>query len=227
MMFIGIDDTDTLESRGTGHLARLIASSFSEYFNVHGVTRHQLLLDPRVPYTKKNSSAAILLEDAQAEPTKIAEVVQDIMLANLNIGSDPGLCVAQDVPMVVEEFGRKAKAHLISQEEAHELAAAQGLILRGLAGTGRGVIGALAAVGLAATGEDGRYVQVGRIREINGLLPIDVLLQSGLDHIQSITGEEVLDGLVEVTKLRPARREGKPVAVVEWSGEHWQPIKMD
>jgi tRNA(Ile2) C34 agmatinyltransferase TiaS len=227
MMFIGIDDTDTLESRGTGHLARLIATAMSENFNVHGVTRHQLLLDPRVPYTKRNSSAAILLDDAQAEPAQIAEVVQDIILANLNVGSDPGFCVAKDVPKVVEEFGRKAKAHLVEKREAHDLAAAQGLILREVAGDGGGVIGALAAVGLAAMGEDGRYVQIGRIREMSGLLPVEVLLQSGLSHIQSTDGEPVLDGLVEATKLRPARRGRKPVVFVEWSGEHWLPIKID
>mgnify|MGYP000273024857 CR=1 FL=1 len=58
MLFIGLDDTDNLESRGTGHLARQIAATLSADYSVLGVTRHQLLLDPRVPCTKNNSSAA-------------------------------------------------------------------------------------------------------------------------------------------------------------------------
>ena len=62
MIFIGLDDTDTLESRGTGHLARQIAAALAADYAVLGVVRHQLLRDPRVPCTKNNSSAAILLD---------------------------------------------------------------------------------------------------------------------------------------------------------------------
>ena len=62
MVFIGLDDTDTLESRGTGHLARQVAAVLSSDCFVLGVTRHQLLLDSRVPYTAKNSSAAVVLD---------------------------------------------------------------------------------------------------------------------------------------------------------------------
>ena len=70
MIFIGLDDTDTLESRGTGHLARQIAAALAADYAVLGVVRHQLLRDPRVPCTKNNSSAAILLDgdDGKAGP---------------------------------------------------------------------------------------------------------------------------------------------------------------
>jgi len=61
MLFIGLDDTDTLESRGTGRLARRIAAALAADYSVLGVTRHQLLVDPRVPCTRNNSSAAIAL----------------------------------------------------------------------------------------------------------------------------------------------------------------------
>ena len=60
-IFIGLDDTDNKESRGTGHLARVIAENLAEQYEVVGVTRHQLLFDPRVPYTAKNSCAAVIL----------------------------------------------------------------------------------------------------------------------------------------------------------------------
>ena len=61
MLFIGLDDTDTLESRGTGHLARQIAAALASDHTLLGVTRHQLLVDPRVPCTRNNSCAAIVL----------------------------------------------------------------------------------------------------------------------------------------------------------------------
>jgi hypothetical protein len=33
--------------------------------------------------------------------------------------------------------------------------------------------------------------------------------------------------MLMVDKLRPARRGGQPVAVVNWDGDHWQPVKLD
>jgi hypothetical protein len=51
MLFIGLDDTDNLESRGTGYLARRIAAVLAADYALLGVTRHQLLVDPRVPCT--------------------------------------------------------------------------------------------------------------------------------------------------------------------------------
>ena len=66
MIYIGLDDTDVLESRGTGHLAREIARSLKADYDVQGVTRHQLLVDPRVPCTKNNSCAAIHLNGASS-----------------------------------------------------------------------------------------------------------------------------------------------------------------
>ena len=55
MYLIGMDDTDNLESRGTGHMARQVAVTLEADHVILGVIRHQLLVDPRVPYTKRNS----------------------------------------------------------------------------------------------------------------------------------------------------------------------------
>ena len=63
-ILVGIDDTDNLDSRGTGRLARDIAAELEGEFKVLAVTRHQLLVDPRIPYTSHNSSAAIHLESS-------------------------------------------------------------------------------------------------------------------------------------------------------------------
>jgi tRNA(Ile2) C34 agmatinyltransferase TiaS len=228
MVYIGLDDTDTLESRGTGHLARQIAATLAEDYAVLGVTRHQLLVDPRVPCTKKNSCAAIALDvDGGLGPTVLLERVRELMLADFQPGSDPGLCVAFTVPASIVEFGRLAQRELVTQEEARALVAGYGVQLVGLGGDEGGVIGALAAVGLAATGDDGRYVQVGRSRELDGLQSVQAVLAAGVAAIRTRDGVPVTEGLVCVDKLRPARRGGRPVAVVEWAGEHWQPVKLD
>jgi tRNA(Ile2) C34 agmatinyltransferase TiaS len=228
MVYIGLDDTDTLESRGTGHLARQIAATLAEDYAVLGVTRHQLLVDPRVPCTKKNSCAAIALDvDGGPAPTVLLERVRALMLADFQPGSDPGLCVAFTAPAAIVEFGRLAQRELVTQEEARALAAGYAVQLVGLGGDEGGVIGALAAVGLAATGDDGRYVQVGRSRELDGLQSVQAVLAAGVAAVRTRDGVPVTEGLVCVDKLRPARRGGRPVAVVEWVGEHWQPVKLD
>jgi len=228
MLFIGLDDTDTLDSRGTGHLARQIAATLATDYSLLGVSRHQLLVDPRVPCTRNNSCAAISLDlngDLAIGP--LVERVRTLMLASFEPGSDPGLCVARSVPAAISEFGHRAQCELVSQDEARGLASVHGLPLLALGGDGGGIIGALAAVGLAATGEDGRYVLVGRSRELSGLQPISALLAAGIVAVQTAEGQPVTEGLVQTDKLRPARRGGQPVAVVEWAGDHWLPLKLD
>src|SRR5688572_26912001 len=106
MLYIGIDDTDVLDSRGTGQLARLIAEDLSADFAIAGIVRHQLLFDSRIPYTAKNSSASILIEANEAAMDSLFERVRDLMLANFVVGSDPGLAIAAAVHIDVMAFGK-------------------------------------------------------------------------------------------------------------------------
>jgi tRNA(Ile2) C34 agmatinyltransferase TiaS len=228
LFFIGMDDTDNLESRGTGHLARQVASYLSADYEVLGVVRHQLLFDKRVPYTKHNSSATIVLKsDGGVNLQAVFQQVKQIMLADFQPGSDPGLCVAASIPAAITEFGKRAKVDLVTQAEARHLAAHHGILLEGLGGTEGGVIGALSGVGLAASGDDGRYVLVGSLRELTGLQSIEAVLSAGVDHLQTQEGQTVTQGMIMTSKLRPARRGGRPVAVVQWDEDHWLPLKLD
>jgi hypothetical protein len=114
----------------------------------------------------------------------------------------------------------------VHQREARALAFASDIALLGLGGDESGVIGALAAVGLVASENDGRYVLVGRSRELHGLQQVSALLAAGIFDVQTAEGERVVRGLVQTDKLRPARRGGRPVAVVQWAGDHWLPLKL-
>ncbi len=224
---IGIDDTDNTESRGTGHLARIMAAALSQDFSVHGVTRHQLLEDERVPKTAKNSCAAVLFEGDPYPLEEIAIVARKVMLDDFQPGSDPGLCVVSAVPPEVVAFGQRARREFLSQDEPRELATVHGLYLEGLGGDEGGVIGALAAVGLAADGNDGRYVQVGSIRDLEGLQPVEAVLAAGISKILTAEGRPVTDGSVLADKLRPARRNGSPLLFVKRQENHWLPLKLD
>jgi hypothetical protein len=235
-MYIGLDDTDTIESRGTGHLARHIAADLSPDYIVLGVTRHQLLLDPRVPCTAKNSSAAIVLGlDGLPSLDTLMTRIRELVETHHSPGSDPGLCIADRIPQDVARFGQRVKREVVTQEEAWALAGAHNIRLVGLGGSSDGVIGALAAVGLAASGEDGRYVLVGRSRHLNGLQPVTTVLAAGIAEVRTADGCPVTDGLILTDKLRPARRGARPVAIVErcpepardYTVDYWRPLKLD
>jgi tRNA(Ile2) C34 agmatinyltransferase TiaS len=225
--FIGLDDTDNHESRGTGHLARLVAKALAQDFQVHGVVRHQLLDDERVPKTEKNSCAAVLFEGELQPLDEIAYYGRKLILDDYNPGSDPGLCVASAIPTEVITYGQRARKEFLYQQEARQLAAKYGILLEGLGGDEGGVIGALAAVGLAASGSDGRYVLVGSIRELEGLHTIADVLASGIVSVRTLDGETITDGMVLADKMRPARREGQPILFVERQQDYWLPLKLD
>jgi tRNA(Ile2) C34 agmatinyltransferase TiaS len=228
-IYIGMDDTDNLESRGTGWLARAIAQDLSGDYAVTGVTRHQLLVDPRIPYTSHNSSAAIGLDEPETiDLTDLFERVKTLMLAGFVYGSDPGLCVATGAAaQMLFEFGQRAQRDVVTQAEARTLAETHDILFAGLGGSQDGVIGALAAVGLAACGEDGRYLLVGRSREVAGLQEISAVLGTGISAVMTLNGQPVSHGLVLADKLRPARRGAQPVLYVEWQEDHWQPVKLN
>jgi hypothetical protein len=228
MIIIGMDDTDTAQSRGTGALARQVAADLAASYTVLGVIRQQLLRDPRVPCTKNNSSKAILLDGGDdINLNALAAHVRELMLADYVPGSDPGLCVARSVPAEVVEFGVRTQRELLTQAEARELAARHGIHLEGLGGDEMGVIGALAAVGLTAGGDAGRYIQVGRVRSLAGSQPVESVLAAGVAAVQTPEGHPVVTGIVQTDGLRPARRGGRSVAVVRQEGDEWLPLKLD
>jgi tRNA(Ile2) C34 agmatinyltransferase TiaS len=228
ILYIGLDDTDIIGTPGTGHLARTIAGQLSNRFPLLGVTRHQLLIDPRVPCTKKNSSAGIIFEvPADFAVGSLYDELTRFVINSSAEGSDPGLCMTTSVHDDVIDFGYKVKKKIVTQDEALHLAGKNGILLSGLGGNEDGVIGALSAVGLAASGNDGRYVMVGKSRDLQGLQPITAVLDAGISSVCSEDGTIIQDGYIQTDQLRPARRNGRPVAVVQWTGSYWMPLKLD
>lgn len=217
MILIGLDDTDTLDSPGTNQLAKAIVRALSDHWTCVRIVRHQLLVDPRVPFTSKNGSASIsLLARSTACRDTLVQQCQSVMQEWYQVGSDPGLCVSDHVPAAVMEFGRKCCTQLVDQAEAFAIAATHGLFLKGLGGTNGGVIGALAAIGLAATGDNGRVVLHGEWPDdLSGIVPAERIRQRGIDILDEHTGRPADADLIDVGKhLRPNRRAGRTVLFV-------------
>jgi tRNA(Ile2) C34 agmatinyltransferase TiaS len=235
VILVGIDDTDDLDSPGTNQLARHIVHELEPCWSARMITRHQLLDDPRVPCTKRNGCVAINFEISTARSQEeLVAAIHALMLPWCAGSSDPGLCVvAGEIPAEVMEFGRRCQRELVTQHDARELAAKHGIQLSGLGGTEDGVIGALAAVGLAATRDDGRVIYLGDSRvdhfDISGVYPVSRLSEFGVDEVRQLEGHElVTTGTVALGKrLRPSFRQGKVVLFVsptthagtDWSAE--------
>jgi hypothetical protein len=122
----------------------------------------------------------------------------------------------------------------VSKDEARRLAARCGVYLEGLGGTEDGVIGALAAVGLAAAGDDGRVVQIGSWPdELDGPQEVATLATRGVEVRCLDTGTPVSRGVVDVGKhLRPSYRNHRIVLFARRAAEatrgsgRWQAVRL-
>lgn len=239
MILVGLDDTDIVDHPGTNQLARHIAYSLDGDFHCRMIVRHQLFFDPRVPYTSKNGSASIWLEPRGSMPlAMLVHRLRTLIVDWAPAGSDPGVCVAEEVHDEIVYYGRRCQRELITQDEARSIAARYGIHLEGLGGTEGGVIGALAAVGLAATRDGGRIVHVSPTRQdyylVTGRISIVDLAQHGIEEVLNRqTDERLTAGEVQLGKrLRPNLRQGRIVLYVEpasdpWStGPCWQAVKV-
>ncbi|HYL01834.1 MAG TPA: hypothetical protein VEU54_00300 [Steroidobacteraceae bacterium] len=221
-ILIGIDDTDDLESRGTGFHARELGRLIEQagLGTCSGVSRHQLLFDRRIPYTSHNSSLCLDLTADPASGAALHMHCRAYLLASSARDADVGLCIVawQDVDHAVEEFGRRAKREILTQDEATGLSRDRNILLEGLTGDRGGVIGALAAAGLRRTDRDGRFVWRRGVRELSGVVTAGELLAStGIDEIRSLSGTAVGSGdAINVEPWpRPVLIDGRAVLLVE------------
>src|SRR4051812_25942811 len=125
MILVGIDDTDMPETPGTNQLARALVADVADQFRCERIVRHQLLDDPRVPYTSKNGSASILLEPRGEFHGELRDLIASLRARMLDWyvpGSDPGLCVTTSVPAAITDFGLRCQRDLVTRGEAEQLA---------------------------------------------------------------------------------------------------------
>jgi tRNA(Ile2) C34 agmatinyltransferase TiaS len=225
MLLIGIDDTDNLESRGTGYRARTLARALHDerLACVVGVTRHQLLVDDAIPYTSHNSSACLAIETNGAPQETIFEFCRRFLQQEAADGSDVGLSLCnKDQAARVHSYGHTCKTQVSTMDAAWNEARAAGIALAGLTGTHQGIIGALAALGLHSDGNDGRYIWVDRIRELTGetLRIAELIAETGIEQLALLDGRQITEADARVMLgpwPRPVRLNGRAVLLVERS----------
>jgi len=161
-VFIAIDDTDSLGTPGTGHHAEALRQKIEAagFGTTRYITRHQLYVHEDVPYTSHNSAMCFEAELNGGRLEQVITLAQEHLLEVSEVGSDPGLCVAVldqvQGPERLIAFGMQAKSGLVTKAMAYALAESTKVHLSEHGGTGGGIIGAIAGVGLRLNGHDGR-----------------------------------------------------------------------
>jgi len=154
-LHIGIDDTDSIKGGCTTYIAallveRLRVGKFLDYPNL-------IRLNPNVPWkTRGNAALSLRIRiDEELIDEAIEEVIETVEDASqLDCPrTDPGVVfLAGDVPREFTSFARRTVQDVVSKKEALDLIRHFGAEAVGFKG-GRGIIGALAAVGETLNGD--------------------------------------------------------------------------
>jgi len=226
-LLIGIDDTDDNCSKGTGYFSRKLGCYLEENMlgRVLGISRHQLCTNNRINYTTNNSSACIEICIC-VEASKLIEGIRNYTKEHTSKKANPGFCVIDmtNVPKSLLDFGLKSKTKIVSVNEAYKIAAEHNIHLEGIKQGASGIIGALAAVGLRATGNDGRmiWVQGREISEMQGVFVAgEIYSTTRVDSIKTLEGFKIpVNATIELNKsARPVIKENTITLFVEECNE--------
>jgi len=226
-LIICMDDTDNLESKGTGWLVEDACREMTTmgWGRYSMISRHQLFVHPDIPYTSHNSSM-VFTADTDVPSDTYANFLSAYLEKNSAPGSDPGLCIVQEPTNGTREalisFGRRAKKEVLTKDEAYALANTLGVHLSEHGGTGGGVIGALAGIGLRLWGNDGRFrgwFHLGREGEI--VTADRILAFDAVETIRTPGGETVQDDapIALCEQLKTICMDGRSTLLVHPAGD--------
>ncbi len=222
---IGIDDTDSAESGGTGGLVRALAAQARAEGagEPEGVTRHALWTSDKVSATERNHCYALVLRSDRSV-LEIEDFVVEFARAEAERDADPGVAILSrhsDMPHILA-FGRRSQQELMRLDWAQTFSTEANVALRALGRDRQGSIGALAAVGLRAGGGDGYFIDLDGLRELNGRVTAGQIRERTIiEHVLDEDGEELdRDDLIETFDwVRPHLEEGQPTLHATRSSE--------
>jgi tRNA(Ile2)-agmatinylcytidine synthase len=146
-MLIGIDDTDSENGLCTTYLAAVLMERLSPFGEIRGMPK-LIRLNPCARY-KTRGNAALAFE---LESDRIKEVREIALKAVLEFSdfsganTNPGLVIADSITQPMKSFYRRAVTEILEIDEARSILDEEGIWYCGFK-KGRGLIGALAAVG--------------------------------------------------------------------------------
>ena len=146
-MLIGIDDTDSEKGLCTTYLAAVLMERLSPYGEIRGMPR-LIRLNPCARY-KTRGNAALAFEFESDRSIEVRETALQTVLELSDFSganTNPGLVVADVVTQPMKAFYHRAVTEILEIGEARSILDEEGIWYCGFK-KGRGLIGALAAVG--------------------------------------------------------------------------------
>ena len=148
MLYVGMDDTDSKLGMCTTYLAAVLAERLRP-FGIHGYPR-LIRLNPNIKYkTRGNAALCLVLENGPVE--EIEKIVLGAVEEYARFEAEdtnPGVVIHEgEVPADVRAFALRVVRDVVDIPEAVRLAKKYGMRVHPFK-NGRGVIGALASIGL-------------------------------------------------------------------------------
>lgn len=228
--FVAIDDTDMPNTPGTGSLVQDLCAKIetSKIGICSSISRHQLFVHKDIPYTSHNSAMCFEVTLNEFDKKFLIKYCSDFVERNCSKGSDPGLCVAELETVIDEkklmEFGLESKVRIHKKSDAYAIARTTGVHLSEHGGTGGGVIGAVAGVGLRILGNDGRYRGWYHLGNPGDILPVETLCKYDFVDFVTTGDGEILDPKenVEISskKIKTIRQRNNQVILVYPNESH-------
>ena len=168
---LGFDDTDSLKMGCTTYIAALLIdrlyrrSRFIDYPNL-------IRLNPNIPWKSRGNAAICLRFESDCGAEELLELATEYV-ENYRDRDDPknqpGIAIfqADAIPDGLQTFGKRALSEVVSIDEALKVIEGCGVKYRMIRG-GRGIIGALAAIGNTLNGDHTFELAVYRGRELWG-----------------------------------------------------------
>jgi tRNA(Ile2)-agmatinylcytidine synthase len=151
LLHVGLDDTDSPAGGCTTHIAALLIEEFLK-FNLKFIDYPNLLrLNPNIPYkTRGNGSVCLRLNIEQDLEEKIIDILQTMIERNARFDcekTNPGIVIHKgEIPKNIKRFCEATTRELIEIEDALKIIDGKSTSAI-LYKNGRGIIGALAAIG--------------------------------------------------------------------------------
>lgn len=213
---LGIDDTNTESSGSTAALAEQLGSHLesSNLVRLINISSHQLLQHPSICHTRDNIASCLLLDSEERRFREIDLACRELLHHKCAPAANPGYALATwgsfDRELVT--WGNQAKQIPLTREDAINLARHCGISTAGIFGSGNGVIGALAAVGLRFNGSDGWITWMPGLSAVDGIYTQSQLNQ--IIHFDLIETEQhrrpALDDLLLLHQpVKPLLKDGR------------------
>lgn len=171
---LGIDDTDSVETFQTTDLTFNLGRHLEEQglAKMIHLSCHHLYCDGIPDENTPTSTASCLtLEANPGNQRELDLVCREVLLRDSAPGSNAGYVLAswQQFDHEIVLWGKSAKTKCLKRQDALQIARRCGLGAAGILGSGIGVIGALAAVGLRFDGNDGWIYWMPGLHDLKGI----------------------------------------------------------